>query len=645
MKRMLTALVAAATGVALLTAAPPVSADISDDLRKEVNGYVETHLAEGDAQVKAAALVALGRVADGDEEIKKLKEYKTADDGRVRLGAGVGLMIAGADDSTSFLVGELVDQSGLYGILRSRITVLPDEKEAELLEALLDSDEAKEAVRRDVLRYLGEQTGPLYTMATDMLTSSDAKLRAGALNAVKATARLEALDVASKMLDAADTGIQSDGLDLATSISQVPGKRAEAQKVLEDAVDLESEKLAIDAAYRLLDLQNKAGVDRLVEILKDSEDVDTRLDIANTLLEHGITLPTDVVKPMWQKAKKANKAEKDDDASSPELEQALLNLTVASGDSDVFETLVKQFDSTVFSERLPASKAFGFSEQKKAIELLSDALFEGNEKMRMNAAVSLKQIGQPRGLDALKRSLRQERVPEIKKQVIAALGAIGNDDAMRTLQFNSTVRQPEMKIAIIDAIHASGNPKGMETLRMFFSARNMDVQWEAFMTAMHLKPGAGMDQIETVFRNPPQDFISDLETLEIATLRNLYEKLLATDNGRVRRAVLGSMVRIGEPMMSLLRSSIVDVSVASETREEMMLILSELKRKQDVSFMERLVRDLGSGPLVTRAAWTLAEISTPDLEASFRGWLGRDNALLNAIASYGIASLKAKQDS
>lgn len=97
-------------------------------------------------------------------------------------------------------------------------------------------------------------------------------------------------------------------------------------------------------------------------------------------------------------------------------------------------------------------------------------------------------------------------------------------------------------------------------------------------------------------------------------------------------------------MMSLLRNSIVEVSVPTETRREMMLILSEHKRKQDVSFMERLVRDLGQGEIVVRAAWTLTEIATPDLEASFRGWLGRDNALLNAVASYGIASVKANQE-
>ena len=647
MKQMFTAMVAVLTGAALLAVAPPVSAEISDDLRKEIDGYVEKHLAEGDAEVKSAALVALGRVADGDEDIEKLKEYKSADDGRVRLGAGLGLIIAGEDEGESFLVGELVDQSGLYGILRSQITILPDDKEASLLESLLDSETAKDSVRRDVLRYLGEQTGPLYTMVTDMLTSSDPARRKAALNAVKATARIEALDAASEMLDSSNTDIQSGGLELAISISRIPGKRSDAQDVLETAVDVESDTIAIEAAYRLLDLQNKAGVDRLVQILKNSDDVKTRLEIADTLLEHGVTLQTDVVKPMWQAAKKASeKKEKDDDkvATSPELQQALLELTVASGDSDVFKQLVKDFGSTTFSDRIPPSKAFGYSEKPKAIELLSKALFEGSEEMRMNAARSLKQIGQPGALDALKRSIRQERVPDIKKEVIAALGTIGNDDAMRTLQFNSTVRQPEMKIAIIDAIRESGNSKGMETLRMFFSARNTEVQWRAFMTAMHLEPGAGMDQIEQVFRDPPQNFISDLEELEIATLRDLYEELLDSDNGRVRRQVVDSMVRIGEPMMSLLRNSIVEVSVPTETRREMMLILSEHKRKQDVSFMERLVRDLGQGEIVVRAAWTLTEIATPDLEASFRGWLGRDNALLNAVASYGIASVKANQE-
>lgn len=644
MKQMFTAMVAVLTGAALLAVAPPVSAEISDDLRKEIDGYVEKHLAEGDADTKAAALVALGRVADGDEDIKTLEEYKSADDGRVRLGAGLGLIIAGEDEGESFLVGELVDQSGLYGILRSQITILPDDKEASLLESLLESETAKDSVRRDVLRYLGEQTGPLYTMVTDMLTSSDSARRKAALNAVKATARIEALDAASEMLDSSNTDIQSECLELALSISRIPGKRSDAQDVLETAVDVESDEIAIKAAYRLLDLQNKAGVDRLVQILKNSDDVKTRLEIADTLLEHGVTLQTDVVKPMWKAAKKAKKKDDEEAAASPELQQALLELTVASGDSDVFKQLVKDFGSTTFSDRIPPSKAFGYSEKPKAIELLSKALFEGSEEMRMNAARSLKQIGQPGALDALKRSIRQERVPDIKKEVIAALGTIGNDDAMRTLQFNSTVRQPDMKIAIIDAIRESGNSKGMETLRMFFSARNTEVQWRAFMTAMHLEPGAGMDQIDQVFRDPPQNFISDLEELEIATLRDLYEELLSSDNGRVRRQVVDSMVRIGEPMMSLLRNSIVEVSVPTETRREMMMILSEHKRKQDVSFMERLVRDLGQGEIVVRAAWTLTEIATPDLEASFRGWLGRDNALLNAVASYGIASVKANQE-
>ena len=606
------------------------TAKISDDLAKELKGYVEKNIAEGNRAVKRASLLTWGYFAD-EEQQKKIAEYKTADDLDVRVAAGLALWNAGAEDAETFVLKQLQGEANVYPILRDQLTVVADDQEVDVLRKLIE--EGKPPHQKATFRYLAAQSGPLYALLTDYLDSKDAKLRSMAFDAARYTARDAALDaVESKLLDSGETAIAKQGLELAIAISHIAGRKDRSVAVLKKAVGHDDNAIAQKAAIRLLELHDKSGVDRLMEFLGSLEEVEERKAIAKALLDNDVSPPADRVKKLHKKAK------------DEELKQLLLELAVASGDSGMYKKVTKMFGSTHFDKRLAAAKALGHSNEDRAVSMLGKGLFEGNPDMRRSAARSLRQIANKRSLSFLKRAISQERNKDVKIEVVRALGAIGTPDALRILRFNSRTRDRDIKKAIIKAVRDAGHEDGAKTLNLFFSARDLEIQWKSFIAALDVAPKVAMERTEQAFRNPPDGFMKDIGTLSLEKQKMMLEVLLKHENNRVRKRAIRSARRIGEPLFSLIRKFALSDDAPDDVRKAFLLTMAELKKDEDKPRFEKIVRETVSKELRRLAAWTLAEYATPDLEATFRGFLGRDDATLRAIGAYGLATINSATD-
>ncbi len=616
-------------GLLFLVLAPATGgAEISDELAEELRGHVESHVEADDLETKRAAFLTWGLFA-GEQDHETLAEYKTSDEFGVRLAAGLALHLAGVDDAKSFVLDQLTGKSELYPILRDQIGVLPDEVEREILEGLLAKGDAPH--QRAVFRYVSGQQGALYDLLSEHVTSGDEDVRNLALEALRRTARAEALDVAeSELIDSSDSGLQEAGLELAIEISRVPGRTRRAIEVLQGAVDHDDAEIAQRAAVRLLEMHDKSGVDRLIGLLEELEETERRTEIAAILLEHEVAPPTQKI---------ASLREKVDDET---LGQKLLELQIASGDEEAFEKVVEMFDTTKFEKRLEAAKAMGRSDDERAVELLGEALFEGNPKMRRSAARSLRQIADEGSLETLERSISKEQNEEVKIEVIRALGVIGTKKALRILRFNSRTRRPAIKEAIIAAVRDAGKKKGAETLSMFFGSRDLSMQWKAFVAALEVAPEVAMDRVDQAFRNPPENFMEDIEELSSDRHERLLKVLLVHENDRVRRSAIRSARRIGEPFHEVFRKLALDVEAPKSTRVAAIRTLGAARHEDDVGLFEKLVSQEEDDSEIGRlAAWTLTEYESEALEATFRGYLARSDESpgLSAIGAYGLARI------
>jgi HEAT repeat protein len=611
----------------LLTLVPDTAdAAVSEELAEELQSHVDKHVEGDELHAKRAGLLTWGLIAD-TEAHDAIAEYKTADDLEVRIAAGVALHMAGDSEAKSFLVDQLTGESEVFPILRDQIRVLPNETERELVELLIEKGDAPH--RRAAFRYLSTRYGSLFDLLAEYATDSNADLREPAIEALRASGREKALEVAeSKLLSSGDADLQKAGLEMVIDISRLPGRAPSAIEVLQGAVDHDNDEIAQRASVRLLEMHDKSGVDRLLSLLGELDDKKRRLEIADALLAHDIAPETKQVKKLREGT--------DDE----QLNDKLLELLVASGDDETFDKIKKKFDSTNFDERLVAARAMGASDDDEALEMLGEALFEGNDDMRLAAARALRQLGDAQALEPLKRAISEERNQKVKIEVIRALGAIGSEQALQILRFNSRTRQPKIKEAIVEAVREAGKKKGADTLNMFFGGRDLDIQWKAFVAALDVAPDVAMERVEQAFRNPPQTFMSDLESLPMSRQKRLLEVLLVHENDRVREAAVEQARRIGEPLFEMYRELVGSEETPESTRLALLRRLAAAGNDKDVALLERVVRETeADSDLAQFAAWTLADHATDDMEATFRGYLSGDETVLSAIGAYGLARM------
>ena len=619
-----------AIALLFLSFAGPASAEVSDELSKELKGYVDENLTEKNKAATRAPLPPPGLIAE-DEEQGKIAEYKTADELFLRISAGLALWQSGESEAKDFLIKQLTSETNILPLLRGQLSVLPDDREVELLEALIEK--GKPAHKKAIFRYLAGQWGELYGLLSDHLDTDDAKLRSMAHNAARYTVRKEMVDVVgSKLLTSEDGKLRKQGLELVMAASRWPGRADRVVEVLKKAVDSDDTTLARKAAVRLLELHDKSGVERLVELLGSLEEAKPKKKIARALLAHDVSPSPDKMTKLRKKAE------------DEELKQVFLELAVASGDDAMYQKIKKMFASTHFDKRVAAVKALGHSNEQGAIDLLGRALFEGNPDMRYHAAHSLRQIGSAEGLDPLKRALSQERDKRVKLEVVRAFGAVGTSEALKVLRFNSRTNDTELMSAMVAAVREAGIEEGAENLDLFFDARNLKIQWKAFVAALEVAPEKAMARTDEAFRNPPSGFMSDLRSLSAEPFKKIVKHLATHDNDRVRRKGIKAARRIGEPMLAFYREVAMDDEAPNDARRAFLTELAERKNVEDRPRFERLVRQEDSEQLVKLSAWTLTEYASKGLEATFRGFLGKEDVGLRAIGGYGLAAIAAHSE-
>jgi HEAT repeat protein len=599
----------------------PATARLSKKQREELEGYAEKFAETKDPEARAAVTLLRGLVADRKER-KKLEALKSDDDARVRLNAGLALVLAGDRKAPAYVAEEIGKQGGAFGLLRSAVAPLPDDDEEKIVRALLDG--AKPNLTGEVFRYLAGQRGELFDIVIEALESDTASTRSVAAKSIVDAGRSDILKTTSGLLGDKDEGVRKEALHIVLAFSKEEQHVADAKKQLKKALSDDSAKIREAAARRLVELKDDSAAKTLLALANDAEEASEKAAILSFLVEHDVSPSMKDVEPFLgsEDAGVATRAHQ---------------LAAATNDEKFIGTLVDKYGSTEFDDRILAVRSVGYSDDPRALNVLQSSLFEARRDIRAAAAEGLVEYARPSGLGALKRALQGERDREIKLTVIEAIGAAGGKGALQILRFQVTNNDPEFKKQTIRAIRDVGLPKGAKALDVLLRDRNKEVQWQAFLATLALQPSAAKPMFDKVFRNPPKNFLDDIDELDSAERKLVYEYLLDDAGGTVRsRAAERAMERgqFGDKLYALATS----VAVDSSLRRDLIYHFGNRAEKMDVAVLERIAR--GKDPsLAHLAAWMLTRHPSKSLEASYRGYLASKDGTLRAIAAYGLATV------
>lgn len=616
--RLLTLLIVSLLSLPMIAHAKP-----SEELAGELGKYVEAARAEDNPRAAMYALMAKGQL-EGRSAAKELTEQAEDADAWVRLGATMGLVLAGAPGAHEALAAELAEDSQLYIKLAEVVRILPAADQAKALKVLLES--AEPAQQRDVFRYLAEQNGAVYQILEDSLTSSAEETRKLAVDAAIATAKSEAGALAERMLGSKDEGVRADAVKLAAALANRSGGGETGIKALEVAIKSNTSAVATQAARELVRFQNTTGVKYLADSIAELDEDADKISTAQYLLAHEARVSAKLAADLIA-------------AEDPKLQTLGYQFGAASGDAEILSKLLEMYSSTHFDERLIALSALGKTGAKQAVAPLSQGLFEGTKEIRLGAARALGELGDAGALDSLQKVITTERDPEIKIAALEAVGSIKSPKSLQILRFQTTAREPDIKRVVVRGIRQIGDKEGVKALTVLRNDRDLKVQWEVFLTALELSPASASADMSRQLRNPPEGFIDDVVALPEATRKKVLTHLLRGASQTARAEALDVVLGAeDEATLKFIRELVVDKKVDADTRRALLEALAAKQGPKDKALFEKIGRDDDAPDDLRYAAiTTLIAYGTKDLGATFRGLLGSQDPIIKAQATLGLA--------
>ncbi len=605
----------------------------SKELKAELEPTITSLTTSEDAEAKQGALMSWGIIIDR-KAMSDLEAFKSNEDPQVRLGAGMGLMLAKAKKSEEFVAAELGAQGELYLKLRDRVSVLPDGVEWKLLDELLDKKDP--STTRDVMKYLAMQEGELFDRLVKMASNKkDGDMRKASLEALvyASTQRQGLMDTAKKLAKQKDVAQRQAAFQIFQNQTQYDSlKSTSLDAIVSMSQSDKDDALKLAATKYLLSSHHLAAFPDALKLASTTEDAALRALIvksAHDAMADGYTPKYGDIAPLVELK-----------LTGP-VQVQVAQLAAASGDASYKEQLLKYFQSNIFEERLLAAQAMGYTKDEAMVQLLAGSLFEGDRRIRLYSAQGLGKLGKESAVKALQQSLSKERDPAVTLAVIDALGYIPSDQSARILRMQTTKRDPKVKEHVVLAYMNHKDAKNIKALELLLRDREERVRWLAFLTTFELDEKQGENLFASILRDPPSTWASDMKLLSDARQDKMIAYLVKHKSRTVQAGALGFALKHPERFKDLLQELLLDESYKESARMTILANLAEHHGKTSQALIERIAGSETKSPrLAHMAAWYLVRDTTPSVEATLRGMMSKEDPVLKAVAIYGLLTMK-----
>lgn len=603
---------------ALVLAAPAhtAMASESDDDIQVMLGELTEHL---DPDLQSAGFFAIGHIGTSDQQ-SSLDEVETLRGAQEKLARGAAMVLAGDDQGTEIVAGQLLETTDTRQALVELSAHLSTDQLQQAIDTALDDEDAERRHREQMFGFMATDTGPLYQNLADRLTSSAQQTRQAALEAINETAGAKTLEVAEQLLGHHDAEIRHQAIDIIDAVGVYAEVRDDIVELLQRMVGDADQDNVDAAARRLVRLGEQQGVDTLVGRLSEMDD-QQRVDTLEYLLKFDITADLSEVRPLIEDAET-------DIAMGEDREQEwqlLYELAATNADDQLYDELREMFSSTDFADRIASVRSLARTQRPEAQQLLIRGLGEGRSDIRRFSARGLGQLASTEALSELRSAVRSEGDQETKIEMILAIGQIRDDQSANVLRFMVNERDPEVKMAVIEALGEIQLPETVSSLELLLRDRDRDISWKAFMTLLNVDPDRAQNHLTSALQNPPEDFQDLIAPRELSddARQMLYEEILSHNTSRVYSVGINDALTHRDLLMPLVREMVRSGDIRDEARKQMVYALITEQNDEDLALVERVVADHQDDTAAAEyAGWYLVRNASSAFEETFEQLMG-----------------------
>ena len=549
----------------------PAQATLDADLENEVFAVLERGTRSADMQTRAQAVNYVGRL-----RADKAKEYlldALKDPQWIVRHSAIRALIRANNPAYRKTLGSAVANTTLYnkpGLspLNLVLGLPPDEAMDLLEEALVKVDDVRGLILDEIFKEDSALAAKYYERLRKLPS-----VKSWVMNNLRIFKDKEMYPLLVKTIPELTKEEKLKAFEFLTELDKTYDTGFLYKYMGGDDIDL-----AEGAAYVL----GRRGEEKAVDVLLpmcDENDVHRQLRCLNGVI--GVPTHPEVL----ERAKLFLYGDPD-----PEVLYTVYDIFTKAKDDSVYERMLQRLQSTNLGHRAAAVFFIGRMKGTRALPQLHQLLRDGSPIIRLRAAQAIGELRQAESVAYLADALRNDLDAAVKKELVMALGKIGDKsiiDVVAFLIFDPTVREEA-----INALCSVRHRSAIATLRNVLQTQfTKEQRTKALKAIVRISPAEGVQIFKAALGWLPDGFLEDMaEELKGEFVEYLKAALLSI-NDRVRREAVVSFRHLGAELEIQILERELFASKDNELRVVILNRLAEIKKQESISLLEAFFKD------------------------------------------------------
>jgi len=278
----------------------------------------------------------------------------------------------------------------------------------------------------------------------------------------------------------------------------------------------------------------------------------------------------------------------------PEVLYAVYDIFTLAKDDSIYERMVKRLQSTNLGHRAAAVYFLGKLKGNRALPQLHDLLRDGSPLIRQRAAKAIGELQQADSIPALSDALRNDNDVAVKKELIQALGNIGERgiiDVVSFLIFDPSIRD-EAVVALCSVRHRDAIGTLRNVLQTQFTKQQ---RTEALKSIIRISAAEGLTIFKGCLGWLPEGFMEEMaEELKGEFLAYLKAGMQSI-NERVRSEAVLAFKHMGvELELNVLEKQLFS-SKDNRLRVLILTRLAQIKKETSLDLLKAFFKDENRG--------------------------------------------------
>ncbi|MBM4353461.1 MAG: HEAT repeat domain-containing protein [Deltaproteobacteria bacterium] len=193
----------------------------------------------------------------------------------------------------------------------------------------------------------------------------------------------------------------------------------------------------------------------------------------------------------------------------PDVLYAVYDIFVTAKDDSIYDRVVQRLQSTNLGHRAASVFFLGRLKGNRALPQLHGLLRDGSSIIRLRAAQAIGELRQAESIPSLADALKHDADEAVKKELVKALGNIGEKAILDTVSF--LIFDPTVRDEAIEALCKVRHREAISTLRNVLQTQFTKEQRSAALKAIiQISPAEGFNTFKGCLGWIPEGFLEEL---------------------------------------------------------------------------------------------------------------------------------------